>query len=69
MTPVRIADELNARGVPGPRDRLGRKPRFAVIEIAAAAYIGVMVFNRLIYRKISLQNVGSHGRMRPSIMS
>ncbi len=38
MSPVRIAEELNARGVSGPRARLGRGPQFAGIEIAAAAF-------------------------------
>jgi len=34
MSPVRIANEFTARGVPGPRD-LGKEPQFAVIVTVA----------------------------------
>lgn len=38
LSPVKIADELNARGVPGPRDDVGRVPQSGDIEIVAAAF-------------------------------
>ena len=57
MSPVRIADELNARGVPGPRGRpwqgtaiRGHRNRGSGI-LNNQAYIGLIVFNRLAYRK------------------
>lgn len=57
MSPVRIADELNARGVPGPRGRpwqgtaiRGHRNRGSGI-LNNQAYIGRIVFNRLAYRK------------------
>lgn len=57
MSPVRIADELNARGVPGPRGRpwqgtaiRGHRNRGSGI-LNNQAYIGLIAFNRLAYRK------------------
>ena len=57
MSPVSIAEELNARGVPGPRGRLwqgtairGHRSRGSGI-LNNQAYIGRIVFNRLAYRK------------------
>ncbi|MDR6819914.1 hypothetical protein J2X76_005111 [Neorhizobium sp. 2083] len=53
MSPVRIADELNARGVPGPRGRpwqgtaiCGHRNRGTGI-LNDQAHIGLIVFNRL----------------------
>ena len=57
MSPVRIADELNARGVPGPRGRpwqgtaiRSHRNRGSGI-LNNQAYIGLIVFNCLAYRK------------------
>ncbi|WP_416797549.1 recombinase family protein [Ciceribacter azotifigens] len=57
MSPVRIAKELNARGVPGPRGRSWqgtairgyRNRRSGILN--NQAYIGLIVFDRLAYRK------------------
>lgn len=57
LSPVKIADELNARGVPGPRGRRwqgtairGHRNRGSGI-LNNQAYIGRIIFNRLAYRK------------------
>ncbi|MEX2741877.1 recombinase family protein [Rhizobium mongolense] len=57
LSPVRITDELNARGIPGPRGRAwqgtaigGHRNRGSGI-LNNQAYIGLIVFNRLAYRK------------------
>lgn len=57
MSPVRIAEELNARGVSGPRGRpwqgtaiRGHRNRGSGI-LNNQAYIGLIVFNRIAYRK------------------
>jgi hypothetical protein len=73
MSPIRIADELNARGVAGPRGRLwqgtairGHRNRGSGI-LNNQAYIGRIVFNRLAYRKnpamerrVSRENAAEH---------
>jgi DNA invertase Pin-like site-specific DNA recombinase len=73
MSPVRIAEELNVRGVPGPRGRLwqgtairGHRNRGSGI-LNNQAYIGRIVFNRLAYRKnpaterrVSRENAAEH---------
>jgi hypothetical protein len=57
LSPVKIADELNARGVPGPRGRRwqdtairGHRNRGSGI-LNNQAHIGRIIFNRLAYRK------------------
>ncbi|MCZ7450994.1 recombinase family protein [Agrobacterium rhizogenes] len=73
MSPVRIAEELNARGVFGPRGRpwqgtaiRGHRNRGSGI-LNNQAYIGRIVFNRLAYRKnptterrVSRENAAEH---------
>lgn len=56
-SPMKIADELNARGIPGPRGRprqgnaiRGHRNRGSGI-LNNQAYIGRRAFNRLAYRK------------------
>ena len=57
MSPVRIADKLNACGVPGPRGRpwqgtaIRRHRNRGSGILNNQAYIGLIVFNRLAYRK------------------
>jgi DNA invertase Pin-like site-specific DNA recombinase len=57
LSPTRIADDLNTRGIPGPRGGLwqgtairGHRSRGSGI-LNNQAYIGLIVFNRLAYRK------------------
>lgn len=73
LSPGRIADELNARGVPRPRGRLwqgtairGRRNRGSGI-LNIQAYMGLIVFNRIAYRKnpaterrVSRKNAAEH---------